>query len=122
MMKKSMNNLVTVYGNMSGSQIQQGTNNSTQSMVMKRLFDYDQILDALEKLQNTMKNQGFDKDFGKDAEPVKLIVEETLQLVKQQGEPSKIKKALESIKNIAYGTSGSIIAYGIIELIKQLSI
>jgi hypothetical protein len=117
-----INNTLHIGGNVTGSQFQQGTNNSTQNMVVENNFDYEQVLKILNKINKSFENDDFQEEFGDKSEEIKKAVADTIEMVKRDEEPSKIKKALNTIKELAIGVSGSLIASGICGLIKQLPI
>jgi hypothetical protein len=117
-----INNTLHIGGNVTGSQLQQGTINSTQNMVVENKFDYEQVLKILNKIHKSFENDDFQEDFGEKSEEIKKTVEETIEMVKRNEEPLKIKKALKFIKELTIGVSGSLIASGIYGLITQLTI
>lgn len=117
-----INNTMSFSGNVTGSQIQQGTTNSSQTMTVENSFDYDKVMDVLNKIQKTTNSADFQEDFADKAEQVKEIVLETIQMVQKKEEPTKIKKALSILKNIVIGVGENIIANGICGLITQLPI
>jgi hypothetical protein len=117
-----INNTMSFSGNVTGSQIQQGTTNSSQTMTVENSFDYDKVMDVLNKIQKTTNSADFQEDFADKAEQVKEIVSETIQMVQKKEEPTKIKKALSILKNIVIGVGENIIANGICGLITQLPI
>lgn len=117
-----INNTLNIGGSVSEAQIQQGTIGTSQAMTIENTFDYDHVLEALAKIQKAFENSDYQEDFGVNAEQMKSIVTETMEMVKSQDEPSKIKKALSTIRDLAVGVTGSIIAVGICETIKQLPI
>lgn len=115
-------NTMNFSGPISGSQIQQGTTNSSQTMTVENSFDYDKVMDVLHKIQKTTNSADFQEEFADKAGQVKEIVSETIQMVQKKEEPTKIKKALSTLKNIAIGVGENIIANGICGLITQLPI
>lgn len=117
-----VNNILSVGGNINNSQIQQNTTHSNQSMLMNLDFDYSKVLEVLNEIKQYFYIKEFDKTFGTDADKVKQIVIETIEMVNEKEEPSKIKKALNLLKDLAIGASGSIIATGICSMIQQLQI
>lgn len=117
-----INNTLHINGNVTGSQVQQGTINSKQNMVVENNFDYERVLLALNKISKSFENEDFQEDFGDKAEEIKKVVVETIEMVKMNGEPVKIKKALTIIKELAVQVSSSLIASGICGLIIQLPI
>ncbi|PHV69247.1 hypothetical protein CS063_16805 [Sporanaerobium hydrogeniformans] len=116
------NNTLHIGGNVTNSQFQQGTVNSTQSMVIHNNFDYEQVLKTLVKINKSFKNSDFNEDFGDRSGEVKRIVTETIEMVNRKEEPTKIKEALSTLKDLAVGVTGSLIATGICGLITQLPI
>mgnify|MGYP000858012904 CR=1 FL=1 len=60
--------------------------------------------------------------FGDNAEKVKAIVLETIEMVHKKEEATKIIKALTTLRNLTIGVSGSLIASGIVALITKLPI
>lgn len=117
-----VNNTLSIQGSVSGSQIQQGTMNSTQTMEIVNSFDYDEVLDVLCKIKRSTQNEDFDMDFGEKSVEIKQIIDETLSMIETKEEPTKIKKMLSTLKDLAVGVSGSLIASGIYGLITQLPI
>lgn len=117
-----VNNTLSIQGSVSGSQIQQGTMNSTQTMEIVNSFDYAEVLDALNKIKRSTQNEDFDMDFGEKSVEIKQIIDNTLSMIETKEEPTKIKKMLSTLKDLAVGVSGSLIASGICGLITQLPI
>lgn len=117
-----VNNTLSIQGSVLGSQIQQGTMNSTQTMEIVNSFDYDEVLDVLCKIKRSTQNEDFDMDFGEKSVEIKQIIDETLSMIETKEEPTKIKKMLSTLKDLAVGVSGSLIASGIYGLITQLPI
>jgi len=76
-----VNNTLNISGNITGSQIQQGTIGSTQTMSVENNFSYDKVLETLVKIQKTLSNSDFQEDFGDKAEQAKAIVLETIKMV-----------------------------------------
>ncbi len=117
-----INNNMSISGSVSGSQIQQGTINSSQTMTVENNFDYDKVMEVLTKIQKTTNSNEFLEDFADKAEQVKMIVSETIQMVHREEEPTIIKKALTVLRDLTIGISGSIIATGICGLLAKLPI
>lgn len=117
-----INNNLNIHGNVSSSQIQQGTSNSTQTMDVSNSFDYDRVLDALNRIKRVTSNEVFNVDFGDESSEVNKIVEETIEMVEKQKEPNEIKENLNALKNLVIGVSESILANGIYALITNLPI
>ena len=117
-----INNNLNIHGNVSSSQIQQGTSNSTQTMDVSNSFDYDRVLDALNRIKRVTSNEEFNVDFGDESPEVNKIVEETIEMVEKQKEPNEIKEHLNVLKNLVIGVSESVLANGIYALITNLPI
>ena len=116
------NNTMNFSAPITGSQIQQGTINSSLTMTIENNFDYDKVMDVLRKIHIATNSSDFQAEFADKAEHVKEIIAETIQMVQKKEKPSKIKKALTTLKDLSIGISGSIIATGICGLIAQLPI
>ncbi len=117
---KVVNNIISVGGNISNSQIQQNTTNSSQNMAVDCDFDYSKVLEVLNEIKQYFDIKEFDKAFGENSAKVKQLVAETIEMANEKEEPSKIKKALSLLRDLAVGISGSIIATGICAMIQQL--
>lgn len=120
--EQALNYSMNFNGNISDVQIQQGTIKSTQSKIINDTFDYECILDVLSKIQRSLENSDFHSEFGEYSEALSNKVSETIEMVHNQEEPSTIKTSLSSIKELAIGVTGSLIASGIVGLISQLPI
>ena len=116
------NNTLNVSGSVSSSQIQQGTSNSVQTMLIETEFDYETVLGILQKVQKISRSDNFIEDFGEYTDKVKNAVTEAIELVNKKEEPSKIKSFLLTIKDLAMRVSSSVIATGIVGMISQLPI
>lgn len=114
-----IHNTMNIGGSVSDSQIQQGSNNSIQLMGSSN-FDYDIVLNVLKQIEDCFDNSNFQKDFGDNADSVTSLVKETIELVNRREEPSKIQKALATLKDLAVGVTGSLIASGICGLLAQI--
>ncbi len=117
-----INNNLSIGGNITGSQIQQGTINSSQTLTVQNNFDYDKVMDVLNKIQKATNSSDFQQEFMDKAQQFKDMVSDTIQMVQKNGEPTMIKIALSNLKNIAIGVGENIIASGICGLITQLPI
>lgn len=115
-----VNNTLNFAGDVSNTQIQQGTTNSTQTMATTADFDYDAVLTILKKIENSFESPDFQDDFGDKAETVKTIVADAIESVNKREKATKIKVVLNDLKNLAIGVSGSLIASGICGLLEQL--
>ena len=91
-------------------------------MEVVNAFDYDQVLDVISKIKRSTQSEDFNIDFGEKSVEVKQIIDDTLRMVETKEEPTKIKKMLNTLKDLTIGVSGSLIASGICGLITQLPI
>lgn len=114
------NNTLNVSGSISSSQIQQGTSNSVQTILVETEFDYETVLGILQEVQKVSQSDIFIEDFGQYADKLKNAVTEAIELVNKKEEPSKIKSFLLTIKDLAMRVSSSVIATGIVGMINQL--
>lgn len=122
MSKENTNNTINIMGDVTGTQIQQGTLNSVQTITNSSQIDYLKILGILSKIRKTCDTDIFNEEFGKEAGRFKKILEDTTQMVDKKGEKSKIKTSLSILKEIAVEVSGSVIASGILYMIQQINI
>lgn len=115
-----INNTMNISGSVTGSQIQQGTINSTQGMINDNEFPYEKIADILKQIEHYSASEFFDEEFRDKAEEVREIVNEVIKATEKKEEPSKIKRALEKIKGLASGVGSGIIANGIFKLLESV--
>lgn len=118
----STNNTLNVLGSVSGSQIQQGTSNSVQTMHVETEFDYETALVILQKIQKAARSDDFIEDFGEYADKLKDAVAEAIDLANKKEQPSKIKSFISIIKDLAMRVSSSVLASGIVGMINQLPV
>lgn len=116
------NNSFKIHGNVSALQIQQDTSNSTQTLEVSNSFDYDMVLDTLNRIKRATSNEDFNVDFGDKSPKVKHIVEMTIRMVENKEEPNEIKEHLSALKNLVIGVSSGVLANGICALITNLPI
>jgi hypothetical protein len=117
-----INNSLNIHGNVSSSQVQQGTSNSTQTLDISNSFDYDRVLEALNEIKRLISNEEFNVDFVDKSPKVSQIVEETIKMVENKKEPNEIKEHLNTLKELVIGVSGSVLANSIYALITNLPI
>ncbi len=115
-------NSISIQGDVYSSQIQQGTENSEQSIEEHHSFDYDKVLEILAKIKDATQYENFNKDFGEKSIEVKQKVDETIEMVKNKEHPNRIKKCLNILKEMASKVTTSVLAKGICEFIKGLPI
>ncbi len=117
--EKIINNVVNISGNATGIQLQQGMINSMTSS-NENNFNYDQMLDILYKIVETLEKNELKEKCNDNSEEIRKAVLESIQMIENEEEPSKIKKTLLVLKELATGITGNIIAAPIAELIMQL--
>lgn len=104
------------FGNINQSQIQQNTSSSSQSMSYE--VNKEDITNLLKELKSNYKSLNLEKD------KISAIEENIISLEgminDNDFEKSKVSKVLISLKNILEGTTGSILASGLIYMISQL--
>lgn len=117
--KKIINNVVNISGNATGMQLQQGMINSMTSSNEDNV-NYDQMLGILYKIIEMLEKSELKEKCNDNSEEIRKVVLESIQMIENKDEPSKIKKALLTIKELATGITENIIATPIAELIMQL--
>lgn len=113
--KRIVNNTNNFYGEATGIQIQQGTNNSLQEQTITQEFNYAKVKEVLEQIKKY--DSMFDEEYGEKAPELRNMIEEIEVLLQKRENPSKIKMVLTEIKNLSIGIAGSLIASGILATI-----
>lgn len=116
--QKIINNTNNFYDKVTGVQIQQGTNNSSQEQTVIQEFDYDKLTKILEQIKKY--DSTFDTEYGEKAPELRSKIDEIETLVQKRENPSRIKVLLADIKNLSIGVAGSLIASGIISLVNAI--
>lgn len=111
------NNTNNFYGEVNGVQIQQGTINSTQTQNVSSGFDYENIIEIVNKIRKY--DAMFDEEYGQLAVEMRDKLSEIEGLLKKRENPPRIKALLIDIKNLSMGVAGSVIASGIVNLISS---
>lgn len=117
---KSMDSNITtiICGDVSGSQIQQGSVNSCQTIQTEGDISYDQVEDVIKKIKEY--DDVLDKEFGSSVGRVREIISAVEDLIKSKNNPTKLKQLLYELKTIAEGVVGGLIATGIVQLLTSL--
>ena len=110
--ERIVNNTNNFYGEATGIQIQQGTNNSLQEQTITQEFNYAKVKEVLEQIKKY--DSMFDEEYGEKAPELRNMIEEIEVLLQKRENPSKIKMVLTEIKNLSIGIAGSLIASGIL--------
>ena len=113
--ERIVNNTNNFYGEATGIQIQQGTNNSLQEQTITQEFNYSKVKEVLEQIKKY--DSMFDEEYGEKAPELRNMIEEMEVLLQKRENPSKIKMVLTEIKNLSIGIAGSLIASGILATI-----
>ena len=103
---------------MNGVQIQQGTINSTQTQDVSVGFDYENIVEIVNKIKKY--DAMFDEEYGQLAVEMRDKLSEIEGLLKKRENQSRIKVLLMDIKNLSMNVVGSVIASGIANLISSM--
>ena len=111
---------IVIGDNAKGIQIQQNSDGSTQEMTNSQTFNYDKALEVLKEIKEYIDFPQFQATFGENSDNVKAIIEETIEAVENRSDEGIIKKSLRTLRELAIGTSGSLIASGIIALLGTL--
>lgn len=109
---------VNIQGNTSGVQIQQGTINSSQFQNSNQEFDYDKTAEVLNEISKYIPM--FADTYGQECEIVEKALNQARDDVSHRENPSKIKKTLSILKDVSLRVSSSLIATGVLELLKQI--
>lgn len=113
---------INIYGDASNLQIQQNSLNSSQQMTIETEFDYVRVAEILMEIQSYTMLPQFEKAYGSNAENIKELISETILAVQEKEEPSLIKKALHTLKELSVGAGGSLIASGILSLLGSIPV
>jgi len=112
--QRNINN--AFYGPINNFGIQQGNNNTMMNNVDSSM-DFEAIMSVIEEIQ---KNQSsFDSAFGDAAERFTSQLNELTEAVKAK-DSSKTEALLKSLKTIAEGAAGSLIASGVLALLTNI--
>ena len=116
--ERIVNNTNNFYGEATGIQIQQRTNNSLQEQTITQEFNYAKVKEVLEQIKKY--DSMFDEEYGEKAPELRNMIEEIEVLLQKRENPSKIKMVLTEIKNLSIGIAGSLIASGILATIAPI--
>lgn len=116
-MNSTINN--TINGNVTGSQIQVGTVNSSQNMTNGITdFPYEEVLNKLMeicKYKELVRN-----DLGTNADSFNDSLDEVVEETKKKGSPEIIKKGISVMKDILTRAASGVLVDGIKSIISQL--
>lgn len=111
---------VNIGENSGNIQIQQGTVNSSQTQTINEVFDYENAMRILNEISKYKSM--FADVYGEDSKIAEETLDEAIKAVEKKEKPSNIKTALSVLKDITLRVSSSLIATGILGLLKQLNI
>ena len=111
---------VNIGENSSNIQIQQGTVNSSQTQTINEVFDYENAMRILNEISKYKSM--FADVYGEDSKIAEETLDEAIKAVEKKEKTSRIKTALSVLKDITLRVSSSLIATGILGLLKQLNI
>lgn len=111
---------VNIQGDTNGVQIQQGTVGSLQFQNVNQEFDYDKVVEILNEISKYIPM--FADTYGKDHKIAENALNEAKKAVSGKENFSKVKRALAILKDVSLRVSSSLIANGILALLKQIGI
>ena len=115
------NNSINVTGSISNAQIQQNVSNSFQSSLFEKdNFDYERVSKLLYEISKY--EPLFEQEYGELSKILSDALHNVEQSVANKEEPSKIYGFLNVIKDISLRVSSSVIATGIVSLLKGIII
>lgn len=118
-MQNGNNMNINFHGNLSETQVQVGTINSTQTTINGEQFPYEEILKILKEIEKHKEELA--ADFGKSETEFCNILSEAINETESRQNPSKIKRVLKLLKELAVGISGSLIASGVVAMLEKIS-
>ncbi|RGQ84292.1 hypothetical protein DWY77_04475 [Megamonas rupellensis] len=125
-MKKDLSNIqnnnysIRINGDVNDVQIQQKTNNSSQIYNINSEVDYDKAIQILNEINKYIPM--FANTYGENCKIAETALNEALECVSKKKNPSKLRNALSILKDVSLQASSSLIATGILELLKQIKI
>lgn len=110
---KSSAPIINHIGTMVNSQLQQNTEHSTQSLSLGefKVESLQSLISSLEKFRDEVQDPGVKQELASEIQVLQS------QVKSPNPKPGIIKEALKSIRNIAEGTTGSIVAAGILQMV-----
>lgn len=108
------NNSINIYGDVTGTQIQQGSSNSSQTQTPITGTDVEQFQSILDQI-NKYRSQ-FPEEFGEKSEELIAALDQAQQALNTKNQ-SLWKKAIGVVIDLAKGAGGSLIASGILGLL-----
>lgn len=118
--KKQDSYSVNIHGDTNGVQIQQGTVDSSQFQNVNQEFDYDKVAEILNEISKYTPM--FADIYGEDCKMAENALNEARKATSDKESFSKVKRALSILKDVSLRVSSSLIASGILTLLKQIGI
>lgn len=107
-----MSDNINIYGNVSGSQIQQNTSYSSQSMINEMDVEkFQGILDQINKYRSQ-----FPDEFGEKSDELIMALDQAQEALNTKNQPLW-KKAIGVVRDIAIGVGSGLISAGILGLL-----
>lgn len=107
-MNDNNNISVNIGGNIDNSQVQIGTANSNQSMVIENdnSFDYSGLLKLLSEINNN--SLMIKEELDTYDESFVSMLDEIKKMAEKKEEPSRIKQAINKLKDFVFGVGAKI--------------
>ena len=110
-------NSITIYGNVSDTQIQQGSINSSQTQKQLSENDIEKFQGILDQI-NKYRLQ-FPTEFGDKSDELIAALDRAQEALEAKSQPLW-KKAISTVHDLAIGINGSLIASGILNLLQKV--
>ena len=118
-MQNGNGNNVTFKEKVSNSQIQIGTVNSAQTKIVNNSsFPYDEVMEVLSEINKYKVDM--EEQLGEQAEEFSKTLAEVIDEVGAGVEPSEIVPEINLLKSFAMSVSSSLVASGVLELLKRI--
>ena len=118
-MRGTSSTINNFYGDAKNIQIQQGTQNSTQSMSIEEEFDYKSASEIFNQILSNIDSFNLLDD---DKNKLKEIAIEAQQFSEAKTNDTAISKTLLLVKDIMLRATGSLTASGILHLLSQAGV
>lgn len=115
---KSGSYSININGNVKGMQIQQEAFNSSQIYNDASGFDYDKVIKILNEINKYTPM--FDDTYGENCKIAENALNEAIECVSERKNHSRLINALSILKDVSLKASSSLIATGVLELLKQI--
>ena len=107
------------YNTVSGVQIQQGSVNSRQNQTLPKSMDISDINKLIQTIRHY--NSVLNEDYGtEDADKIRTLTNDLETAVNNHENTDNVKRMLTYIRDLSANASGSLVAVGIMNLIKKI--